>query len=260
MVKNWELFEEKVVKELQEITNELEFKRKGGSDSTASDIVVYKNEDIITNIECKFSPSQAAQFVVLNSDGSIIFSPQNKSSVTIEVEEILKYLNNDLDKFLKILDKSGKEELEISFDILANHFANMCKRRKIDYIISAKSLEEDFKIFSIDYIKDNFYISAVLRNKQSGTRAIPKREERLALEKFAEKYGFEYSENIPITQISDRYFGDSKEYYISNKDNTLKKRATTNNCNVILTLKLKEEIQGNLSKEDFVKEILNKLK
>ena len=59
----------------------INFVRSGGSDSNSSDIYVFHENKKILTIECKLSPSQSSQFVVLIDSEKNRFTGDGQSSI-----------------------------------------------------------------------------------------------------------------------------------------------------------------------------------
>ncbi len=259
----WKQFEANVFHALKNLeTPSLQFQEGGSCDSTIPDIKVYKNNCFSQSLECKFSQSQGAQFVVLWEDNNFKYSPLNRNPETPETKKIITLMNNSKEYFSKIFDPSENDSVafDIAEEISTNHFINYYSSKKTSYIISSNYLDHDFKIIPLNKIGKNFILNAVYRIKRSGSRALPRRDYSIAKIKFKEKYNQEISDfnNIIFMNPLSRkecYFGDNREYFLSlNEDNSyrVRKLSNTYNANVIFTLSLKTNTPDSISMETLI--------
>ena len=82
-------------------TRNINFERKGGMDSTTSDIAVIKNNKVDFYIEAKDSPAQSGQFVLLpdESTKTFVFSPKNHSTPNKLTDIMIEYMNQNFARF-----------------------------------------------------------------------------------------------------------------------------------------------------------------
>ena len=86
------------------VAKNAKFERKGGMDSTTSDIAVIKNNKVDFYIEAKDSPAQSGQFVLLpdESTKTFVFSPKNHSEPNELTNIMIEYMNQNFERFIYI--------------------------------------------------------------------------------------------------------------------------------------------------------------
>lgn len=258
----WEEFEINVLKALKGIEEtKLKFVRKGGSDSSVSDIEVYKDSKKITSLECKLSQSQAGQFVVLYNGTEFCFSNQNKCNETTETIKIIKKMNENIGLYIKVIeDDLPSVNLQIENSLSFEHVLNIYKQKGVKYFITSRELNSELIIVPLNKIVEIFQIKGVYRKKRSGSRDIPKSEKSLCYSEFEKKYKTEinFANLKKIVEMNNRYFGSNNEYYISGNSERgykFKKLSNTNNPNVIFTLSLKENINCSMTIKELIDEL-----
>lgn len=267
-IRKWQQFEANVFNTLKKFeTPFLQFQEGGSCDSTIPDIKVYKNNCFSQSLECKFSKSQGAQFVVLWENKNFKYSPLNRNPETLETKKIITLMNNSKEYFSKIFDPSENDSVvfDIDEETSAKHFINYYSLKKTSYIISSNYLDRDFKIIPLKKIGQNFTLNAVYRIKRSGSRILPRCDYNIAKTKFKEKYNQDISDLNNIIFMKDLtreecYFGDNKEYFLSLNENNsyrVRKLSNTYNANVIFTLSLKENTLDSISIENLIKNLKN---
>ena len=149
------------------------FERKGGVDSTTSDIAVIKNNKVDFYIEAKDSPAQSGQFVVEpdNSTKTFIFSKKNHSKPNELTNIIIEYMSNNFERYYNA-GTSG-QPLEINKDIFAGWIINYYKNKKVKYFIS---YDREYVILPIRKFAAYFDIFANYRIKKSGSRNPAKKD------------------------------------------------------------------------------------
>jgi len=143
------------------------FQRTGGMDSTVSDIAVINHGQIKFFIEAKMGSAQSGQFVILpdNEKNQFYFSPRNKSKEDFFSRLILYYINDNFKTFLQA-GTSG-ENIDIDNSVFAKWIINHYKSKGVKYLITYNN---GFIIFPIEKFEFYFNISAMARNKGSGSR------------------------------------------------------------------------------------------
>lgn len=245
----WEQFEINAAKYLTtNITVDgISFKARGSHDSTASDIIVSLNNKLIFTIECKFSPAQSSQFVVINKNGR--FSISTKSRNTPDgTQEIIAHMNANSDYY------SSQDEsipLLCCRELMYSRIVQQI-RKKSPLFISSSVIENfcpdnPLILDRVDKISSYFDVSGVYRVKQSGTREPAKKDLDLIRE-FFHKKKIKITEKHPKCYIQDPKATIS-QYFLENKfflqdpidgNREIRKISGTRNKNVIFTLKLKE--------------------
>lgn len=252
---NWEMFENEACTFLNSCykNTPLAFRAWGGSDSTASDIEVYKYNNYIFSIEAKLSPCQSGQFVVINDGDSYSYSNRNKYAGNIHTRQIIRYINDNFDYYQNI-EQFGVD-IDCPDDILFNWIINHYRSKNSRFIITSDMLDGYMSVIPIEAIGNYFEVSAVLRRKKSGSRNVPISQYALAkamLKKHLSKFEIGIKEfltdkgNIIVTlnpsvilDRSDCYFGDnmflSKDRY--SEGYKIKMLSKTNNVNVVFSLR-----------------------
>ena len=247
--KNWELFEENSTEFLNstvQIKN-LSFIRSGGRNSNISDISVNFKSKNIFSIECKFSPSQAAQFVVFNDvkKSSFFDSAKNKGKKDRRTP-IIDHMNNNY----KYYSSTGSVELICNKDLMFNAVKKHYRDKKVLFFISSNHFEEFskknfIKVIGLNEMKDNFDISGVYRVKRSGTSDVPQKDISYVKNIISEELGkcrFEINKNKLYLQTNEslkNFYLDKEKYLLSpvgKNTYRVKKRSNTQNGNVIFTL------------------------
>ena len=274
MPANWEIFENKATKFLNNKYNKkgFAFKNVGGNDSNKPDIKVYKNKKHIFNIEAKYSPSQAGQFVIKNKKNKFIFSSKNKIPNNKHSKTIIDFINENYNKYKDV----GTASLKINYTTkkpfykwVINHYQ---KHNNSHFIITSDKYKNiDFiALVPILKLEDFFDVKANLRRKRSGTSHLPK-SERNQVKKLIKKHLSQLEIKLEQWEIEGKktfitlnkklrkdhqYFGN-KNYYLSNnpipqKKYSIKKRSMTNNINIIFSL-VYTGIRKNIGYENFEK-------
>ncbi|MEG1806885.1 MAG: hypothetical protein RR265_01930 [Cetobacterium sp.] len=269
LIPNWKKFELNTLDNLKKFeTSSLKFRSEGGSNSTEPDIKVYKNNIFLESLECKLSPAQGGQFVVLWNGSEFQYSSSNVNPESFETIEIIKLMNKNKLYYSKIFNPSESSSIDLDIDdtIVAQHLINIYKAKKSNFIVSSTNLNNDIKIIPIEKIKDNFNIIGKYRIKRSGSINLPLKDYSIAEEKFTEKYGIEIFDINTISfdttlEKKERYFGDNSEYFLGiQTDGTykVKKLSNTFNANVIFTLSLKSFTPDSISFQNLIDILKNK--
>lgn len=254
---NWEIFEIAATNFLNNYfkSSGVRFDNDGGTNSTVSDIQLFKDDERIANIEAKYSPSQAGQIVLLFNNDTFVLSEASKNIENDFTHQIIEYMNQNYQTFKDV----GTSGISINIDqgILFNWVKQTYQDKGSNWIIASTKyqnlLESDLLLVPIMDIDQYFNISATFRRKRSGTAHLPQsRVEEFksqfnnittnyTLNKDGKKYKLKTNINIPSLTISNDYFLsriNQSEYYV-------KKRSLTNNANVVFSLVLNEtKFQG----------------
>lgn len=234
------------------VPNYIKVIEEGGSDSTAPDIVLKKNNEVLFCVEVKEATSQAGQFVIIEDKNSYKFSKLNKVC-----EEpclpIINYINQNIINY-KNIGQSGIS-VDCDIELTKNRIVNLYLNEKNTKFFITKSKDE-FLIFKTEDILNYFDISCVARRKKSGSANIPSKcicstketvraffDEKNLKSRFyqdGKKLFVEVDSNLDYS--CTRIECDCFTIYLSkSKSNTyeLRKLSNTNNPNIIFTLKLK---------------------
>ena len=157
---------------------EAKFVRKGGMDSTTSDIAVLKNRRVDYYIEAKDAAAQSGQFVLLpdKSTRQFIFSPRNHSEPNEMTKIIIDYMNADFDRFNNA--GTAGQPLSIDQNVFSNWIIRHYKERNVKYFISKK---DDYVILPIRRFTDYFNVTANYRVKKSGS-SVPAKKDIAAIQ------------------------------------------------------------------------------
>ena len=257
-MKDWEAFEVNCTDYLNKNLNyrNINFVRSGGSDSNSSDIYVFHENKKILTIECKLSPSQSSQFVVLidSEKNRFIFSQKNKS-MSSDASNILSHMNDKF-KYYSQVDSNGKVynklicDNELKVDYIKRNIA-----QKSSLIISS-NYKEDFSskrplfVCKISELDRYFEIEGTYRGKYSGSSTANEKKIKdfpLDTELIEGRYyHYDPKNNSPNYPTGDRSFYLSKEGKFKGF-REVRIPSNTLNSNVIFTLKLKNESHSDLS-------------
>ncbi len=251
-MENWELFEIECLDFLKSTYFDLPyyFIRKGGSDSTKSDIEIYnkQNNKKLLSVEAKLSPSQCGQFVVHYFDNKFILSEKGKY-INEFTESIIKHIN---EKEISNFD-SGLVKLDVGTDLIIDWVKSHYKSKDCQFFITSNKLGGDLVCIPLNYLQDYFSFSCVMRRKKSGTSDVPLKELQSSIQIVNDSlktYGYNIIgnsyENKKLNITVDKKI-QSKNHQYSNKNHFLsetdsenvyrvKKRSKTNNINIIFSI------------------------
>ncbi len=261
---DWQDFEINTTKYLNDTygNSSLVFIHEGGFDSCKPDIYVYRDEDNIFNIECKFKKSQSSQFVLLEdpSNKTFSFSSKNKSNED-DAEELIIHVNQNYDYYSKKKSTNRRNNKLICDQDIINNYMVKNLSRKSSIIITSDFTNNfsDSKPLTISKIVDipiNYNTTGTYRTKQSGTRNANNNDIRLL--------------NLETEKINNKIFVcDPDQKLNSYQDNNVflskvnsdglrevRKRSKTYNSNIIFSLSLNDEAKIHTPK-CFLSDILN---
>jgi hypothetical protein len=235
------------------------FERKGGMDSTTSDIAVIKNQEVDFYIEAKDATAQSGQFVLIPDVESqtFKFSPLNHSEPNEMTDIIINYMNQNFDKF-NHAGTSG-EQIDIDTNVFSGWIVNHYKDKNVKYFIS---YEKGYVILPIRKFAAYFDIKATYRIKKSGSNDPAKKDFDYIKTVISKKYPSAiFSEDkkklfAVITEniVQDRIEIENNTYYLSpqEKENTyrIKKLSNTYHMNVIFSIRLKKH-QDSVDLDEF---------
>ncbi len=226
-------------------------------DSTKSDIAVIKNGILDFYIEAKDAFAQSGQFVLLPNEmnQTFMFSPRNHSTPNAMTDIIIKYMNNNFQKFNHA--GTAGQSLEIDSNIFSNWIIEYYKAKNVKYVIS---FNKEFVIFPIRKFKHYFNISAKYRIKKSGSREPAKKEleiVKLTIKKLYPTAVFSQEQDKLFVKITESLttnkfiLGDYTFYFSKyNADSyEIRKLSNTYNMNVIFSIKLIQSQDINDLKE-----------
>ena len=267
MNEKWKEFELSATKFLNSYFTEFTFENFGDSDSTAPDIKVHTKEgELLTQIEAKYSPSQAGQIVVLLNSGKFEFSTKSKNPKVASTQILIDHLNDNFKTYSNVSQSSIP--LQIKESILFSFIVEQYQLKGNDWIIaSSKSSSltiDNLTLIPLNELAKYFEISASLRRKKSGTSSLAK-SMRGKAEEILSKLFDNYE--IKVKGKKSYFYGDigthpqelPENLYLSPKGESLyeiRKRSTTNNANIMFSLKLKEK--SAFKSEEFLKFLRSK--
>lgn len=252
--KNWEKFEVQCYKKLNSLLNHdesIRIQRNGGSDSTKSDIDIFKNKKLKTSIECKYSPAQSGQFVIMYRNKKFELSSKNKYINNIS-KDILDIINQE-----NITDNDIKQnaiKINLPNHILKNWIINHYKEKKSELIMTSTKLNSYIAIIPFLKIDQYFKMTAVIRKKKSGSRDISKKNIEITKNKIKSHFQninvkveyFEIENKKLFVKINtypelyDKYYLDNNNLYLSydalKNMHRIKQLSKTNNSTVIFLL------------------------
>jgi len=267
-MEKWKEFEASATKFLNSYFTKFTFENLGESDSTVPDIKVYtKDGKLLTQIEAKYSPSQAGQIVVLIKNSQFAFSTKSKNPKVASTDIVIDHLNKNYKTYFDVAQSAIP--IQIDNAILFSFITKQYRLKGNDWIIASSQSSSlstaNLALIPLDELSQYFEISASLRRKKSGTSPLAKSMRDKAEEIISERF-----KNYEITVEGKKTFfhGDIGEHpkelpenlYLSPKGKNvyeIRKRSNTNNANIMFSLKLKENYE--FKSEDFLKFLESKV-
>ena len=259
-VNKWKEFEKGAISYLKNEYGDF-FELKGESNSNTSDIL-FRKEDNNFFIEVKMPEAQCGQFVLI-PDGEkkkFEYSLKNKTKKNNYTCEIMKYMNNDFEKF----KKSSTSGIDLNMTDLTfyNWIIEYYKEKNVKFFITKS--DKDYIIFPIEHFSCYFEVTAKYRMKRSGSRhlsKLSKNDFEKALKKEFEKVNIFYEfKGLDIATDEEldgrKIYGENRTYLLRKKGDKLYKvrqLSNTKNSNVIFSIKLKDNILEKQKKEDLDK-------
>lgn len=250
-MENWRVFESSCLTFLNYNfgNGDLEFVGEGQSNSTSSDIQLYKNHTRLFDIESKMPIAQSGQFVLLDSNNSFVFSKKNKSDENKFSDLILQHINDNYDLYKNV--STAGIDIKINRHIFENWIINFYQSKNVKYVITKGEL--DYILFPLRKYGDYFSITATFRIKKSGSRDLSKRCEselkNLVNENFNTSCSLKwigkkaYINNTFDIPDKTKLYGEKYDYQLNHDSNGYLVRilSNTNNANVIFSVSLNKE-------------------
>lgn len=229
----WEKFEnecfENIKKNLNDYNINIDIIQNGGSNSNFGDIDLYKNNNLITNIECKLSPSQSGQFVIVEKENKYILSSRNKFNNKFS-EKILSVINEE-----KIIPKNQKGiEITLPNSILKEWITEHYSNKNSKFIMTSQNLNSYKAIIPFKDIEKHFNMTAILRRKKSGSHNIPKKHKE-STKKIVEN--FIIKNNLKLINFKEE---KDKLYVVIDSENMIEEKYYLND-NTLFLRRIKEE-------------------
>ncbi len=242
----WKSFEKECCEYLNRMygNDKVCFVWDGGSDSTSPDIMVFINGRNEFNIEVKSPHAQSGQFVVLNENGRLIFSPRNKSDIEDAIP-FLSYMNANYSRYA-VATTSGTD-LDMDSDEYNEWIIGHYQKRRVKFVITRDTFS--FVIFPIEKYGEYFQTSCVYRIKKSGSTEVPRGIAEDVTRLFGGvSYRYEFGKKLCVVS-NRRHFKGTRltygdyDYLVSSvlSDGALyiRRLSNTYNANVIFTISLK---------------------
>lgn len=237
----------------------VQFVWDGGSDSTSPDIMVFIDGRNAFNIEVKSPQAQSGQFVVLNENDELKFSPRNKSDIE-DARPFLVYMNANYEKYA--VATTAGADLDMNPDEYNEWIIGHYLRRRVKFVITKDAFS--FVILPIERYGEYFDTSCTYRIKKSGSAEVPQGVAESITRLFG-GYSYRYDLGKKLCIQSNRRYskGDrltwgDYDYLVSAvlPDGALyiRRLSNTYNANVIFTINLKTGQKEN-DLEKFIRSI-----
>jgi len=267
-MEKWKEFEYTATEFLNDYFKEFSFENLGNSNATTPDITVQSQQGkFLTNIEAKYSPSQAGQIVVLIKDDHFEFSEKSKNPKVASTDTLIEYLNKNYPIYSDVAQSSINMEIEDT--VLFSFIIEQYQYKNNDWIIASSESSSlntrNLCFIPLEEIPHYFDVSTSLRRKKSGTSTLAKSMQESAKQVISNLFeNFE----IKIEGKKTFFYGDigthpkelPQNLYLSEKGENIyeiRKRSTTNNANIMFSLKLKENF--SFQSEKFLDFLHNKI-
>ena len=243
----WKQFELDCTDHLNQVFGyKAQFIHQGFEDSTVADIKCVTKSGKTFYLEAKQCPAQCNQFVLLPDVATQTFeySKQNSLPINDYSKKIINHMNNDFEDF-KEAGTSGKD---IIFDNCEDVFFDWVKKayekKDVEYFIT-----NNYRIFKLNEIADNFNITAKYRVKRSGSTHVGSARMNGVKKYIADNFGITDTRtdgkklfartNRDIDKVRFNY--DIYEYMFSKRGNEFEIRQLSNtfNANVIFSVSIK---------------------
>ena len=234
------------------------FVQNGASDSTVSDIQVFKKNVACFYIESKMKSAQCGQFVLIpNKDKTFEYSQRNKYECSAAASYIIGKMDDEFDKF----SKAGTRGQDLGLDDtyyyswIIDSYQN-CKQVK--YFIVEKDTgnanlnPDNFVIFPIEKLHKYMGVSATYREKKSGSSSPSAslfQEIQNSLDRAGKKHEAPFIKNgkafIKI-DANEKFqvTGEKYDYQFNPQGDgsfEIRKLSNTRNSNVIFSIWLKSD-------------------
>jgi len=263
-LQKWEIFQNEATEFLSNHFD-MHCSMEGGFDATTSEITARNTDQVITTIEAKFCPAQAGQIILLSDGEKFTFSTKSKNTSNTYTQDIIKYLNDNFESF-QGTNSATIPITSISFSTLYKWVKAVYSEKNVEWIIASKEFcnlsAEDLLFVPLEEIENYLDISITFRRKKTGNDHIPGKD----LPDFEAEMDL-VNQNYQIKRTNNRYlltlnqrvsnFNIGTKYLLSmtNKEGQyyIKKKDMNTNPNVLIQLKLKDNIEfkGELFKKNY---------
>ena len=261
---NWRKLEKKCTKYLQKEFGEFaEFVCEGSSDSTKPDISVKPRKTAPFCIEVKSQTAQCGQFVLFPDMelGEFIYSGKNKTNCNEYAKQIIKFMNIKFEVFKNVDTKGEVIEFPEYDKIFFDWIKAIYQDKNVKFIMTRNNI-----ILPLEKINNYFFVTAHYRIKKSGSGDVGKRKIDKVKEYILKNYSILSIEekNSKLFVVSkknidkEKFVFDDYNYMFAQRGNMyeVRKLSNTNHANVIFSIKLKNDIDEGLTKEEFIKYLI----
>lgn len=255
-MKRWETFEEECYDYLQEMLEsyKVQVKKQGGTNAYSEDLYVHSvpRDELIGSVETKLCPAQSGQFSLEWEEGTFSFSKANGFPPNQWSDAIIRYLNQDPDRFDTVTQNGIPLRCEEGwfYEWVKEHY----RQKATPFIITSDDLGSFKRVVPIEEIERWFSVSGVVRRKKSGSRYVPQKEREHAFWELllhSEQLGIDIEElevdgekvwvsfeDEPLLTYAQCSFGD--HYYLSKDPEkeryAMKRKGYTNSPTVVFSL------------------------
>jgi len=268
--KETKIYIEKKISEWAEINSEfkkISIEFKGGSDSKARDIEIWKNNKNIFNVEIKENVFQIAPFVIIpdHTKRKFVLGDVKGDKNRTRTIEINEYMNKNFDDYKKPTKKGLI--LKCPNKIMYKCIGGFLEYKNDKYI--ACKINKTFKIIYYKQFSNFFPAKAKYRNKKSGANNPPKKSLDILKKYIKDKFDskdikFKDKKFLFKSQINNlfgkKFLIDGEEYFVSKIKYKgfyrITKTSKTDSETVLFEISMKDE-----NKKDnidlFKKDLLN---
>ncbi len=267
--KDWVIFEKEAAAYLAEtFGNYAEFKARGGSNPTESDISVRTNSGKNFTIEVKMPSAQCGQFVLFPNETSrtFDFSTENRTDRSL-AEPIISFMDDSFETFCEPTITGIAIEMPNGSEVFSEWVIRYYCGKDSRYFITRDDSTNNFVIFPTEDFLKHFTISATYRIKGSGSSDVAKvRFAKLREYIKAQAHKFGAIKDDDFSEVKRKLFVKAapglheKRFVLDDRSIMFSKRglryelrllSKTANPNVIFSIKKIENISG-LSDDAFI--------
>jgi hypothetical protein len=242
-MKRWKAYETNLTQHLSKTYPQLMFQTMGGSSSVHNDIRVFQEAKYLLSIEAKYLPSQCGQITLVQTKKAFKFSQKSRQKFMPQTQGIINAINNnellyENDKRLISWVKAYYLQKNATWFGLSEAYKNLNQSNV--YLCPTKHLS--------NYVD----INAILREKKSGSRNLPRKSLQKAKELIKSRLTNAscHTEGFIKKRLYLRCQEEPKELYLSpslylSKKATLyyevRKLSSTKKWSVTFSMRLKKE-------------------
>lgn len=151
----------------------------GVHDSSQPDVEITLPDGNHFYVEVKMPNAQSGQFALKETDEGFIFSSRNKTEENTATDMIINHLNENRENTYKDIGSEGMS-IPVEEKVLVQWITDYYKSKKAKFLMSGEGAGEGqagFIIFPVENFGEYFKVSAVIRKKVSGSKALPRAKE-----------------------------------------------------------------------------------